>query len=273
MSLPAITIPVEIPEAVLDFIPALIHPAIVHFAIVLPLVILFLELINLFMKRRSLTVSIYSLFVLVMIVFIAAYVTGGIDGKEAYPLMNEAGQAELKEHKLLGTYLVYLTLLPVLFKIFSVVIKKTWFRILYMVILAGFVALTFFQGKEGGELVYKHGANVALVSEAQEQAEDLGFEIEELQEKIEDLESALAESEKSLYEKSKEAVQKALESVTEPSAVSEEAMPVEPAPVHETVEHVSAQAVEETVEEHAVPSHTPPPVLDQHDPAAHAPVH
>jgi len=278
MDLPVITIPVEIPEAVLNVIPALIHPAIVHFAIVLPLIILLLELINLIMKRKSLTVSIYLLFLLVMVVFAAAYVTGGIDGKEAYPLLNGDGKFELKEHKLLGTYLVYLTLLPVVFKLFSVLIKSAWFKIIYMLVLAGFVALTLFQGKEGGELVYKHGANVQMVSDVETKAEDLALELEELQEEMDELE-AVSEKAEGLELKVKEQQEqiKTLESASveaeglelkikelqeqintlETAPVTVE-MPVEPEVMHdaEPVEEMVEEAVAEHVVEEVVEEHT-----------------
>lgn len=49
MTLPVITLPkVELPFD----IPVLLHPAVVHFMIALPVVIILLELINLIMKKR-----------------------------------------------------------------------------------------------------------------------------------------------------------------------------------------------------------------------------
>lgn len=276
MTLPPITIPVEIPQVVLDFIPALIHPAVVHFAIVLPLIILFLELVNLVMKRRSLTVSIYLLFLLVMVVFVAAYVTGGIDGKEAYPLLSGDGKAELKEHKLLGTYLVYLTLLPVVFKMLSVLIKKAWFRIIYMLILAGFVGLTLFQGKEGGELVYKHGANVQMVSEAQDKAEEFELEVEDLDGQIEELDGQIEELEaevevlKSLAAKAAVSLQQssapAVTHYTEPAVeIVEHSVEAHVAPV---VEEAVAEHVQETVEVVETQVQEAIPVVEEHVEAA-----
>ncbi|HEY9189883.1 MAG TPA: hypothetical protein VIM88_03375, partial [Sulfurovum sp.] len=102
MALPEITLPkIELPFD----IPVLMHPPVDHFAIALPVVILLLELINLVAKKRA--VSVLSLFfiVLTVIAVFAAYLTGNVDGKEAFILLSEEGQAELKAHKLLGTYL------------------------------------------------------------------------------------------------------------------------------------------------------------------------
>jgi len=58
----------------------------------------------------------------------------------------------LKAHKLLGTYLVYLALLPLLLKVLSLFVKKGWSRALYSAGLLLFIGLTFYQAKEGGEL-------------------------------------------------------------------------------------------------------------------------
>ncbi len=49
MSIPELTIPIELP---ID-IPVLLHPAIVHFVIAIPVVIILLEFINLFFKKRA----------------------------------------------------------------------------------------------------------------------------------------------------------------------------------------------------------------------------
>ena len=180
MNLPLISLPVQVPET----LPLLLHPAVVHFAVVLPLVIIIIELINLFTKRRALSVSVYVLFVLLMVIYVAAYMTGVTDGREAGTLMNDEGVAALKEHKLLGTYLIYFGLLPVVLKVMSLIVKKGWSRALYSFALVALVAFTFYQGKEGGELVYKHGANVASQQVLEDKLEELEFELEDCQEQI-----------------------------------------------------------------------------------------
>ncbi|MEN8147789.1 MAG: DUF2231 domain-containing protein [Campylobacterota bacterium] len=180
MNLPLISLPVQVPET----LPLLLHPAVVHFAVVLPLVILIIELINLFTKRKSLTVSVYALFVLLVVVYVAAYMTGVTDGREAGPLLNDEGVAALKEHKLLGIYLIYFALLPVALKVMSVFVNKGWSRALYSVALVALVAFTFYQGKEGGELVYEHGANVASQQLLEDKLEELEFDLEDCQEQV-----------------------------------------------------------------------------------------
>jgi uncharacterized membrane protein len=99
--LPAIDIPITLPFE----LPVLLHPPIVHFAIVLPVVILLLEFVNLFMKKRAISVVSLSLLTLLVIVLFGAFFTGKVDGSEAWSGMTGDAKALLKEHKLLGTYL------------------------------------------------------------------------------------------------------------------------------------------------------------------------
>jgi len=179
ISIPEIPLPLEIPE--------IIHPAIVHFAIAIPVVILLLEIYNLAAKRRS--ISAFSLFLLIVVAvaMFGAYLTGGVDGKAAWDMLSTDGQAELKAHKLLGMYLVYGSLALVVFKLLFMAIRKTFGRILFILILLGFIAATLFQGKEGGELVYKHGANIEKVADIASDEDDAKEELKEAEEKLSEL--------------------------------------------------------------------------------------
>jgi uncharacterized membrane protein len=163
-----------------------------------------LELINLITKRKALSVSVYILFVLLMVVFVAAYATGVTDGKEAGPLMSDDGMAALKAHKLLGIYLVYLTLLPLALKVLSLFVKKGWSRALYSLGLVALIALTFFQAKKGGELVYSYGANVSSQLALEDKIEELEDEMDELknsyEEQIAALKPEVSDSNQSLSE-------------------------------------------------------------------------
>ncbi len=207
MNLPIITIPVQIP----DVIPLLLHPVAVHFTVVLPLVILVLELINLITKRKALTITIYLLFVMLLTVFAAAYATGVTDGGEAGPLLSEEGLAALKSHKLLGVYLIYLSVVPILLKMLTLLIKKPWVKIVYFLSFIGIISLTMFQAKAGGELVYNYGANVSSQLVLEDKIEELEDELEELQsnyeEQIKGLKSELEKSKQNLSDTSIPVVQ------------------------------------------------------------------
>ncbi len=178
MSLPDLTIPLELP---ID-IPVLLHPAVVHFAVAIPVVIILLEFINLFFRKRAL--SVFSLFlVLVFAVIMAgAYFTGTVDGKETFSLLSEAGKADLKEHKLLGIYLVYGSLVLVVLKLMFMALSGIISRLFFVLILIGFTAVTLKQGHEGGDLVYKYGANNEAIANVLSDKDDLQDEFDELKE-------------------------------------------------------------------------------------------
>jgi uncharacterized membrane protein len=197
MSLPDITIPFNLP---LD-IPVGLHPIIVHFAVAVPIIILLLELINLIARKRALSVFSLFLMIVVGVAMASAYFTGIADGKEASTLLSPEGQNALKEHKLIGTYLVYITgamiLLKLLFMLFSNVIAKLF----YIFILIGFIALVLVQGEEGGELVYTYGANNKAVKNLLEAKEELQDEYDDLKD-----ESKSSQQEIKAKEPKKEAV-------------------------------------------------------------------
>jgi len=179
MTLPEITLPkIDLPFD----IPVLLHPSVDHFAIALPVIILLLEFYNLFAKRKSIGVFSFILLVLTIVIFAAAYFTGVVDGKEAYDLLPTEGQAELKEHKLLGTYLLLGTLLLLFFKLLAMTGKK-FLKVLFFIALLGFIVLTFKQGQEGGELVYTYGANVERVKNIDDKLFDAQEALEDSQEK------------------------------------------------------------------------------------------
>jgi uncharacterized membrane protein len=196
MSLPNIPFPFELP---LD-IPLLVHPAVVHFAVAIPVVILLLEIINLFFKKRAISLLSLFLIVLVVVSMSISYFTGAVDGKEAYSLLIAEGQAELKEHKLLGAYLVYGSVALLLFKLLFMAFSKIVARLFFIILIIGFIAITLKQGKDGGELVYKYGANSKALTSIKEKLDELQEEYNELEEEQKESEGTQAKI-KELQEK------------------------------------------------------------------------
>ena len=219
MELPAITLP----QIALPFdIPVLLHPAVVHFAVAVPVVILLLEFYNLFAKRKSIGGFSFLLLILTIVVFAVAYFTGGVDGKEAYDLLSPEGQSELKEHKLLGIYLLIGTVIVLFFKLLAMT-GKGILKFLFFIVLLGLIAGTFKQGKDGGELVYEYGANIERVKTLDDELFDVQEALEEL---VEEQNTTTAEVKK------------------------EEPTPIENIPKKEenTVEVTTSQSVNATVE-------------------------
>lgn len=180
MELPAIVLPkIELPFDV----PVLLHPSVDHFAIALPIIILLLEFYNLFARKKTVGGFSFILIVLTVIAFAAAYFTGLVDGKESYDLLSLEGKEELKAHKLLGTYLLIGSAALLFFKLLAMT-GKGFFKFLFFVVLIGFTIVTLEQGKEGGELVYEHGANVERVKTLDDELFDANEALEEAQEEL-----------------------------------------------------------------------------------------
>jgi len=194
--------PLEIPVLPLPIaIPELIHPAVVHFAIVLPVIVLLIELCNTLFKKRALSVTSLMLLLLASGVLFIAYLTGGVDGKKAYDLLSSDAQSILKEHKQIGIYLVYGTGVVIFFKLLSMMTKSGFIRLLYVLVLMGFIAISLYQGKEGGELVYKYGSNVTPVQKLSKEMLNIQkdktktqTQIKELEDKISTLEAISKET-------------------------------------------------------------------------------
>ena len=180
----------SLPEINLTFlnnmvsVPFHIHPALTHFAVSLPIVILFIEIFNLFPRRRIVDIITVGLFGMLLFILIGVYVSGATDGKEAFELLDGKGQEALKSHKIFGTYIILFGFtLVALFKALSLLANKIYYKMLYIVILALFIAVTLKQGKDGGELVNTYGVNV-------QKAKMLEDELFDLQMKYDDLNSS-----------------------------------------------------------------------------------
>jgi len=257
--------PIKIPEIPLPFeIPALMHPPVDHFIIALPIVVLLLELVNLFAKKRAIGVVSFFLLILTVVAAVAAYLTGTVDGKAAWDLLAEVGQSELKDHKVLGTYLMLASGVVLVFKLLSSMIQRGLMKALYLFVLIFFVVGILKQGKEGGELVYKHGANVQIVKvkddalfDCQDDLSDYVAEEKEAEEeakKAEDAETAKKTEEAKITEEApkaeaveakKEEVAPEVPAVTEaPAATKSEVAPTETPAVETAVPETEAPATE-----------------------------
>ncbi len=217
MELPIL--PFKIPEVQIPFeIPVLMHPVVDHFAISLPIIVLLLEIINLFTKKRAIGVVSFFLLSLTVAVLGAAYLTGLVDGKEAFNFLSQTGQEELKAHKLLGIYLMLASTAVLLFKLLSVMISRGMMKGLYLLLLIMLVVGILKQGKDGGELVYLHGANVKIVKTLDDEMFDTKEELEELKEELEELK----EESKSIATKAVEVVKKEVAKIKEDINLSKE---------------------------------------------------
>jgi uncharacterized membrane protein len=196
--LPSIDIPISLPFD----LPLLMHPPLVHFAIALPIVILILEVVNSFLNKRTISIISFSMIVVLSVVLLGAYFTGKTDGSEAFALLGSEAKETLKEHRLLGVYLFYGSLILIVLKLTKIT-RLNFFKGLYIFILVAFIGATMHQGKEGGELVYKYGVNVSAAVEAQDEVDELKDENEELSSELSEVKNSLKET-KALLEQMRE---------------------------------------------------------------------
>jgi uncharacterized membrane protein len=150
----------------------LLHPPLVHFAIVLPLVALFFQI--------SYSVSnnyIYSqwasrILVIAAVFMVAAWYTGGLQGQDVYPLLSDDGQAVLKQHKDIGLYLMVVTTILAIVKFIACKARNV---VLETIVLIGLLAASSalaYQGFIGGDVVYKHGGGVENYSDGMDCLEE-----------------------------------------------------------------------------------------------------
>ena len=244
MELPALKLPaIELPFD----IPTLMHPPIDHFAIAIPVLVLIIEIINLVAKKRAIGVLSFALLLIGALATVAAYFSGLHDGSAAFDALTQAGQAELKGHKLLGTYLVLASLIVLVFKLLSAMIKRGMMKGLYLLVLVVFVAGILKQGKDGGELVYEYGANVERVADLDSELFDTKEELDELKEKAKSTSEKVTEK----VEEVKKAVSDAATAAADKTSEVTESVTAGAADAVKAVEEKSAEVVDAAKEKAA----------------------
>lgn len=160
MNLPQISLP-HIPIGI--DIPHLIHPCIIHMVIALPIIILILEIINLFTKRKI--VGVVSFFFISLLLFISliAYLSGSADAKFAHDSLSSSVWNLIETHRLLAVYIIYITAILLIFKLLSGIFRNTAMKILMFFTLFILIIAIANSAKRGKSLVYDYGVNVKCV--------------------------------------------------------------------------------------------------------------
>jgi uncharacterized membrane protein len=252
--------PLSIPDFPLPFIvPEMIHPLLVHFAVALPVLIILFEIVNLVLKRRAIGVTSFVLLLLMIAVYVGAYLTGVTDAQLAKKMLTPEAKEMLPAHKQLGVYLVYGSLVVLFFKLVSSMVKKFIARLVFLIVLILFTVTVFNEGHQGNQLVYVHGANVQAVGTAKHAQPEAAVNPSDEKTKavsstVEKAMTTTQEMIKEKTEKAVEATQKQVEEVTE--AVKEKAVEAT-----ETVKEKAGDVVEkakEAVKEAIQPEHEAP---------------
>jgi uncharacterized membrane protein len=156
----------------------MLHPAIAHFAVSLPIITFILGLAYIY-KPSELMSKLSSRFMLVATLFmIAAYFSGKEDGGEAYIFLTSEGQELLKQHKDFALYLVIGMIVATLIKLFGCIKKLFIAEVAAIVLIAILSAGVLYQGSMGGEITYTHGANVKDHSDGIDCLKDPEFYLE-----------------------------------------------------------------------------------------------
>ncbi len=137
-----------------------LHPALVHFALLLPVVALLLHILGLASKNIAYRKAANLFFYLGVISILLASLSGRIAGPDVKPLLSQEGQALFTEHMNIGYALAVYFLFLALLKTISFAITHRLFRVFMAILLLAGVGGLFVQAEHGGELVYKYAAGV-----------------------------------------------------------------------------------------------------------------
>ncbi len=189
----------------------MIHPATVHFAIVLPLVASAFSIAYIFTKSEGMSKISSRLIVITALAMIGVWYTGSQAGPAVYDYLSPEGQKELIEHKTLGLYLAIAMGIIAVIKFVGCKMKNFVVELLAIVLLFGVTAATLYQGKMGGEITFNYGMpfkaymiedSLKEASNAAEEAEDDAAKVEIYEDAMDDI-KVLSEEVDTLYSNKK----------------------------------------------------------------------
>jgi len=171
----------------------MLHPATVHFAMVLPVVASAFGIAYLITKTEGMSKISARVTLVSALAMIGVWYTGSQAGPLIYDYLSEAGQATLIQHKTLGLYLAIALSIIALLQIVACKLKKHIIQAIAIVALVIVSATTMFQGKLGGELVYNHGTPFKsyMIMDSINEAVATAEEAEEDEAKVEAYEDAI----------------------------------------------------------------------------------
>lgn len=164
----------------------MLHPATVHFAITLPVIASVFGLIYLINKHETIGKLTSAFTFFSAIAMLIAWYTGYKAGPEIYNFLSESGQHELLEHKELGLYLMISFIVIAAIKSTACSMKNFSLEAVAIVLLIVATATTFIQGKDGGEIVYEHGApfKAYMIEDSLNEASIAASETDDMEEKF-----------------------------------------------------------------------------------------
>ena len=171
----------------------MLHPTTAHFAMVLPIVATVFGIVYLITKTEGMSKISARVTLFSALAMIGVWFTGSQAGPLIYDYLSEAGQATLVQHKNLGLYLAIALSAIAVLQIIACKLNKHIIQVIAIVALVVVSATTMFQGKLGGELVYKHGTPFKsyMIMDSLTEAVSTAQEVDEDEEKLEAYEDAI----------------------------------------------------------------------------------
>lgn len=173
----------------------MLHPATVHFAMVLPIIATVFGFIYLFTRSEEMSKISSRITLFAAFAMIGVWYTGNEAGPLIYDFLSTQGQHELMEHKTLGLYLAIAMGVIALLKIAGCKMKKFVLEAVAVILLVAVTIVTLFQGKMGGEIVYNYGMPFKsyTIEKMLKKASVSAEETEESDKKVEFYEDAIAD--------------------------------------------------------------------------------
>ncbi len=180
----------------------ILHPATVHFAIVLPIVASIFGIVYIINKTELMSKISARTALLAAIAMIGVWYTGEkIAGPEIYNYLDAAGKAELLEHRNLGRYLAIAMAIVALIQIIGCKMKKSGIQSFGILLTIAIMAVTFLQGKHGGEIVYEHGNPFQMTQLKKYISNDEDFDMADDDEKVELIQKKISSIDKATCDK------------------------------------------------------------------------
>jgi uncharacterized membrane protein len=149
-----------------------LHPAVVHFALVLPAIALLFQVMGLATKNITYQRAANLLFYLGVVAVVIATISGRVAGPDVKPLLNAEGKELFTEHMEIGFALATFYVVLAFLKTISIFVNNRIFRFLMALLLVAGVGGLFVQAQHGGELVYKYAGGVDTSNVFDEMADD-----------------------------------------------------------------------------------------------------
>ena len=140
----------------------IIHPAYASFIVALPIVALFAQVTYMINKEIAYSKSSLRIIGLAFLVSFLTIISGMNEAEHIFKnnLILQDGIEALKTHKIFGIILVFLLFITSIFK-WNAISKKSFFLekiSLIMIIIT--LLFSLYQGRSGGEIVYKYSGNI-----------------------------------------------------------------------------------------------------------------